>query len=44
MNDYWVDGHFIAARSADEARAECESLYSYVPESVRFWTAEDQAD
>jgi len=43
MRDFWVDGHYIAAGSAEEALGEARILYDFQPEKVRPWTDEDQA-
>lgn len=40
--DWWVDGHFVSAPTADEARAEARRLYGFTPETVRHWTSHDQ--
>jgi len=42
--DWWVDGHFISARTAEAARAEVRAGYGHEAEEVRRWTAEDQAE
>lgn len=41
--DWWVDGHYIAADSAEEALDTVRSEYApRVPETVRPWTGDDQ--
>lgn len=44
MKDFNCDGHYIAAESADAARAECIALYGHDPEVIRPWNAEDEND
>lgn len=42
--DFWVDGHYIFADTAVEARVICHHIYGHMPETVRPWTDEDQAE
>ena len=42
MNDWNVDGHYIAAETAEDARNEASVLYGYRAETVRPWTDDDQ--
>lgn len=45
MPDWWVDGHFISAWTAEEALAEVRRLFDgYEPQEARPWTKEDQAE
>lgn len=44
MYDWYVDGHFIVADTATEARIEAHSLYGLHADIVRPWTDEDQED
>ena len=43
MKDWFVDGHYIGAVSAEAARAEAASLYGFTPEVIRPWTDADDA-
>lgn len=40
--DWWADGHFIAAPTAEHAIRETQRLYGHTPEKVRPWTMDDQ--
>lgn len=40
--DWNVDGSYIAADNAQEAKAEFRHLYGSEPSEVRPWTDEDQ--
>ena len=42
MNDYWIDGHYVAATDEDDARAEVRALYDHEAETVRPWTNADE--
>src|SRR6187402_2038710 len=44
QRDFWVDGHYIAAPTAEEATEEAARLYGFLANTVRPWTAEDQAE
>lgn len=40
--DWFVDGHFISAPNANDARDEVKRLYGHDAEQVRPWTASDE--
>lgn len=39
--DWWVDGHYIAAQSAEQAKRIAARLYDFEPETVRRWMSLD---